>query len=250
MIRVLIVGNVRLYREALAEVLARQSRIAVLGAIAARELTANIAGQLRPDVILLDGTGSDGPSEVRSIVQLWPPARIIALGVPDSPAEVLGFAEAGIVGYLPLGARTDQLLTTMELVSHGEFQVSPRVAALLLRRVGQLASSRAGGGPQGIGAAHRLTPREIEVIRLVDRGFTNKEIALRLGIEVSTAKNHVHNILEKLQVKHRGQAAARVRADLPRWGRRHQAAPVSAARPSPPAIRRSSHLWPQGGGSI
>jgi DNA-binding NarL/FixJ family response regulator len=92
-------------------------------------------------------------------------------------------------------------------VTRGEFLCSPGTAATLLRRVAALAAERhtADNGA-------RLTPREQQVVRLIDEGLSNKEIARRLSIEVRTVKNHVHSILEKLQVRRRGEAAARMRA--------------------------------------
>jgi len=93
----------------------------------------------------------------------------------------------------------------------GEAVCSPRVAGALLRRIAALATD----GRSDRVPAH-LTKREREIMGLIDEGLSNKEIAKRLRIEVATVKNHVHNILEKLQVHRRGEAAARVRAALPR----------------------------------
>ncbi len=82
---------------------------------------------------------------------------------------------------------------------------TPRIAALLLRRVAEAAAPRSSG-------LERLTPRETEIVDLIEQGLSNKQIARRLSIELATVKNHVHNILEKLEVARRGEAVARVRA--------------------------------------
>src|SRR5439155_827652 len=103
-------------------------------------------------------------------------------------------------------ASIDDLVTVIESVARGEAICSPRVAAGLLRRVAALAAGHGGDLPRA-----QLTNREREIVRLIDNGLSNKEIARALGIEVATVKNHVHNILEKLQVHRRGEAAARVR---------------------------------------
>jgi DNA-binding NarL/FixJ family response regulator len=95
------------------------------------------------------------------------------------------------------------LVATLESATRGEALFSPRMAASLLRRVAALAATQPSPSAQV-----RLTPRERDIMRLLDEGLSNKEIAQRLGIEVATVKNHVHNILEKLQVHRRGEAAA------------------------------------------
>src|SRR5881296_1366294 len=103
--------------------------------------------------------------------------------------------------------QADVILVDMAMPeSRGVAICSPRVAACLLRRVAALAAGHGGDLPRA-----QLTNREREIVRLIDNGLSNKEIARALGIEVATVKNHVHNILEKLQVHRRGEAAARVR---------------------------------------
>ena len=140
---------------------------------------------------------------------------MVALGVADADDHVLGCAEAGVAGYVPRDASLDDLVAVIESAFRGEAICSPRIAGSLLRRIATLAAGQNGTMP----LAH-LTGREREIVRLIDRGLSNKEIARDLGIEVATVKNHVHNILEKLQVRRRGEAAARMRGILPRRGQR------------------------------
>jgi two-component system nitrate/nitrite response regulator NarL len=102
------------------------------------------------------------------------------------------------------------LITSLECAAQGDVVCSPRVAGILLRRIGSQAGPR-----RREGAAVRLTVREHEIVQLIETGLTNKEIARRLHIELATVKNHVHNILEKLQVNRRADAVARVRGDRP-----------------------------------
>jgi DNA-binding NarL/FixJ family response regulator len=102
----------------------------------------------------------------------------------------------------------EDLISALDSVSRGELLCPPRIAAGLRRRVAALAAARAPVGPRG-----HLTRREAEVAGLIDAGLSNKQIAQRLCIEVPTVKNHVHNILEKLQVHRRGEAAAMLRHD-------------------------------------
>lgn len=207
MIRVAIVGDTRLYREGLAQVLGRDLRVRVVATAARRDDALQSLSDLCVDVVLLDMAMPNSLGALRSIVERVPQGRVIALGVAEDGNEVLDCAETGAAGYVPREASLEDLVTVIESVARGEAICSPRVAASLLRRVAALASGRGGEGLAG-----QLTNRERDVIRLIDRGRSNKEIARELGIEVATVKNHVHNILEKLQVHRRGEAAARVRS--------------------------------------
>ena len=115
-------------------------------------------------------------------------------------------AEAGVAAFVMGDATAQQLVATMLGCACGEFHCSPRVAAMLVRRVSALA--------QGVvedRCDDDLTPRERTIVGLIDDGLSNKEIARRLGIELSTVKNHVHRILEKLHASRRAQAAAHFR---------------------------------------
>jgi len=205
MIRVAIVADTRLYREGLAHVLGRDSRICVVATAAGCEEALASLPAVQPDVILVDMAMHNSGGVVRVVLMRVPPARVVALGVLEDDDDVLGCAEAGVSGYVPREASIDVLVAVIESVDRGEAICSPRVAARLLRRVAALAA-----GSVGPLRTH-LTGRECEVVRLIDDGLSNKEIARGLGIEVATVKNHVHNILEKLQVHRRGEAAARVR---------------------------------------
>ena len=206
MIRVAIVADTRLYREGLAQVLGRNTCVSVVAIAARRDEALASLPATQPDVILVDTAMPDSCGAVRSILEHVPHARVIALGVFEDDDGVLGCAEAGVSGYVPREASIDDLMTVIESVARGEAICSPRVAAGLLRRVAALAAGNRGG----LLRAH-LTSREREIVRLIDDGLSNKEIARSLGIEVATVKNHVHNILEKLQVHRRGEAAARWR---------------------------------------
>jgi DNA-binding NarL/FixJ family response regulator len=126
--------------------------------------------------------------------------------VEDLDLEVLACAEAGVSAYVPSDASMNDLVAAIENLKRGELHCPPRVAASLFRHVASLANKvrhRSG--------AAALTRREREVLALIDAGLSNKEIAVRLHIETSTVKNHVHNLLEKVQATSRTQAAARLR---------------------------------------
>lgn len=209
MIRVAIVADTRLYREGLAQVLGRDSRISVVATVARHDEALASLPAVQADVVLVDMATPDSCRLVRAMLDRVPHARVIALGVAEDGDDVLGCAEAGVAGYVPREASIEDLVAAVESVARGEAICSPRVAASLLRRVAALAATHEGALP----LAH-LTIREREIIRLIDDGLSNKEIARHLGIEVATVKNHVHNILDKLQVHRRGEAAARMRGAL------------------------------------
>lgn len=209
-IRVLIVNDSPLYREGLAHVLGKFESMSVVGAVAnPDEILAQAAG-FQPDIILVQLTAPQGPAALRAFVEAAPNAKVIALGVPDAEKTIIACAEAGASGYLLQHESLEELVATIEAVARGEVSCSPRITATLFRRIGELAAER-----RAWAAAARLTPRELEIVDLVDRGLSNKEIALCLSIQVRTVKNHVHNILEKLQVRRRGEAAAWVRDRRP-----------------------------------
>jgi DNA-binding NarL/FixJ family response regulator len=130
---------------------------------------------------------------------------VVALAITESEAGVLACAETGVAGYVTRDASMDEVVATLLAVARGELACPPAIAASLFRHVGTLSARR--GEP----APDVLTPREREIVELIEQGLSNKEISRRLSIGLSTVKNHVHNLLEKLHVPRRGAAAARLR---------------------------------------
>jgi DNA-binding NarL/FixJ family response regulator len=145
---------------------------------------------------------------VRVLAAAAPELKVVALGVPEVQREVMALAEAGASGYVALDASIEDLAAVVESVSRGETLCSPVIAATLFRRVAVLARER-----QLEPIAEKLTARELDVLRLIEAGLANKEIATALSIELPTVKNHVHNLLTKLKATRRGQAAAMLRDD-------------------------------------
>lgn len=213
--RVIVVANIRLYREGLAHTLGSQAHIDVLGATDTGAAAVGAVDLVRPDVVVVDTATPDGLSTVRALAGRCPGARIVALGVPEHEPELIACAEAGISGYVNRDGSIDDLIAAIDSVARGEMLCTPRIAAALVRRVATLAGERSTAGTEA-----RLTRREIEIGRLIDEGLSNKEIAQRLCIELPTVKNHVHHLLGKLDVRRRGEAAARLRTRLqgfPGW---------------------------------
>lgn len=205
--RVLVIGGIRLYREGLAQILGRVPHIKVVGTAARCEEALAVLSAAEADAVLVDMAGPDSFTTVHAIAEQWPGASIVALGVSEVDNDIVACAEAGVAGYVPREGSVEDLVAVVDSVARGETLCSPRIAASLLRRIAALASGR-----ELWEGTRLLTGREREIVRLIDRSFSNKEIARELCIEVATVKNHVHNILEKLQVHRRGEAAARWRS--------------------------------------
>jgi two-component system, NarL family, nitrate/nitrite response regulator NarL len=205
--RVLIVAEIRLYREGLAEMLHAEPEIEVVATAAGADEAVRALREQQPDIVLLDVAIPENAWLVRGLVAAVPGTRVVALAVPEAEQDVLMWAEAGVAGYVTREASVEDVVAAVQAVARGEVLCSPRMVATLFQRIATLALERS---PQSIES--RLTSRELEILDLIDQGLSNKEIARRLTIEVSTVKNHVHNILDKLNVSRRAEAAARVRA--------------------------------------
>ena len=124
------------------------------------------------------------------------------LAVRDVPGQIIACAESGAAGYLPRDASLDDLTKAIQSAAEGKLCCAPEIAQMLFCHVGRLASNGT-AGQHGV-----LTAREVQILDLIERGQSNKVIAQKLGIELSTVKNHVHNLLAKLGVRRRGEAAA------------------------------------------
>jgi DNA-binding NarL/FixJ family response regulator len=208
-LRVAIATEVCLYREGLAISLERRDETEVVGTAAALEEAVDLVRRERPDVLLLDMATVDAPRVVHDAREAHPQVRVVALAIVETEEVVLRCAEAGVAGYVSRNASLDDLVETLGSVARGELVCSRTIAGSLFRRVGALS------GPREDPALARLTPREREIAALIGQGLSNKEISRRLRIGLSTVKNHVHNLLEKLQVPGRSAAAARLRGVEP-----------------------------------
>jgi len=204
MIRVVIACDIRLYREGLSFQLARQEQFGVVGTASTREETHRLARELAPDVLLLDMAMPGSLEIVHEVHDIAPGTRVLALTIPEADGAVIACAEAGVAGFVTREASLSDLIEAISSAARGEACMSPRAAAALLRRVGALAADR----PASSAPRAELTAREREIVELIALGLSNKAIAARLHVETATVKNHVHNILEKLQVRRRGEIAA------------------------------------------
>ena len=211
MIRILVAGDVRLYREGLAHELARRPQMEIVGCASGRAEVLSLLAALAVDVLLLDMAMPESIATLRDIGRAASAVRVVALAVPEVEPAVMACAEAGIAGYVARDGSLEQLVDAVHHAARGESLLPPRFAATLLRRVSALAGHEA---PRK--APPLLTDRELEIASLVAMGLSNKQIAARLCIEVPTVKNHVHSILEKLHADRRGEISLRLRqADRP-----------------------------------
>lgn len=193
---VTIVG-VRLYRDGLERAMAGAEAVRLVGSAPDVDAAQPVIRREAPDVVLLDVAAGD--VAVREVRATAPGAAVVALAIAEDEHDVIPLAEAGVAGYVSRDASVTDLIDAIVRVAHGDTVCSPRVAGLLVQRVSRLAGAE-------LGHEERLTARELEVADLLE--LPNKEIARRLSIQVTTVKNHVHNILEKLGVSRRADAAA------------------------------------------
>jgi DNA-binding NarL/FixJ family response regulator len=205
MLRVLVVSSIRLFWEAFATLLGRENGITVVGTASPPQASV-VADELRPDVVLFDATRQGDLDYVKALADHQPAPKVVAFGVADTDAEIVRLAAAGVSGYVCNDAAADDVAAVLSSTMRGELLCSPRAAATLCHQVALL--SRNGLAEASPSA---LSRRELQIAGLIDRGLSNKEIARRLGIQAATVKNHVHNILDKLNVRRRGEAAACLR---------------------------------------
>jgi DNA-binding NarL/FixJ family response regulator len=181
--------------------LTRQSELNVVGAGCSGDAFSQIPVS-RPEVLLLDLAARDSLTIPRRAQQILPTLRVVAFAVAEVEENVLACAEAGISGYVAQDGSVEDLVTAVLHALSGELVCSPRIAALLFRRMATLSNGRAAAS-----ADAPLTPREREIAALIACNLRNKEIARRLRLGPTTVKNHVHNILQKLNIHRRGDIA-------------------------------------------
>jgi DNA-binding NarL/FixJ family response regulator len=200
---ILIVDDCMLYRENLAALLAANDAFASHVAWDMESLQAALDGCF-PDIILLSMSTKDSVAMLRAATANRPDAKVIAVGVAEiDESTIVACAEAGVTGYLLRNESFDDLLLLIDKVADGASVCSPRVATILLRRLSKLASDRKSATGELV-----LTAREMQILRMLEMGLSNREIANQLCIALHTVKNHVHSVLGKLGVGTRAQAVA------------------------------------------
>ncbi len=205
MVRVLIVDDHDLFRTGLATVLGAQQGIDVVAQASGGVSGVRLAHELKPNVVLMDLRMPDlgGVEATRAIVEREPETRVVALTVASERSDVEATMTAGACGFLVKDAPLDEIISAVRAAAQGAAWLSARAAETVLGRLRGLSSEADDEGPP----REELTPRELDVLRLVARGLENMEIAERLDISPRTAKNHVSSILRKLGLPNRIQAA-------------------------------------------
>ena len=206
-IRVLIVDDHALFRRGLEIVLVSELDIEVVGEAGDGAEAVRKASESLPDVVLLDVKmpRSSGLEACRAIKEVAPSAKIIILTMSDEEEDLFEAIRAGASGYLLKDIPLDEVAEAVRAVHGGQSLISPSMAGKLLAEFATLARRDQEEPPQEV-PAPKLTDREMQVLKLVARGMNNRDIAKELFISDNTVKNHVRNILEKLQIHSRMEA--------------------------------------------
>jgi two-component system nitrate/nitrite response regulator NarL len=208
-IRILAVDDTALFRTSVAELLESQDDMTVVGEAENGLEAVEQASALQPDLVVMDieMPVMDGVEATRLIREQLPGVKVVMLTVSEADEHLFEAIRFGAQGYLLKDLRPPELFELIRAVMRDEAALSPAIAGRLLgqiRDAGMEARVAATEEPE----TPSLTRRELEVLRLVAEGLSNKEIASKLFITEGTVKNHVHNALEKLQLENRAQAAA------------------------------------------
>jgi DNA-binding NarL/FixJ family response regulator len=200
-IRILVADDHPVVRDGLAAMLGTQGDFEIVGAAASGVEAVERAAVFKPDIVLMDlemAGRDDGVAAIGRLAEEAPESRVLVFTAFDRDEQIVGAIKAGARGYLLKGAPRDEVFRAIRAVHAGGSLIEPVVASKLLRRVRENGDA--------------VTPREVEVLRLVARGLPNKAIARELGVTERTVKFHVGSLLGKLDASTRTLAVARARA--------------------------------------
>jgi DNA-binding NarL/FixJ family response regulator len=209
MIRVLLVNEFQLIGNVIAEVLEDEPDIEVIGCVTTPQSALTKVANDDVDMVMVSTRlPNDGALRLTgAMTEVDSSLKVLALGVSENKERVLQFVEAGASGYVRKDDSVDDLIRAIRAAHKDKAEVSPKVAAALMSRVSELTDllTMIGSGmPEDY---NELTARELEILELISKGYSNQKIADHLFIEVGTVKNHVHSILNKLDVRTREDAA-------------------------------------------
>ena len=206
-IRTMIVDDHALFRRGLEMVLQGEADIELVGQASDGTEAVEKAAESLPDIVLMDirMPRSNGIEACRAMKEAAPSAKIVILTISDEEEDLFEAIRAGASGYLLKDIPLDEVADTVRAVHGGQSLINPSMAAKLLTEFAALARRDDEERAQEV-PAPRLTEREMQVLKLVARGMNNRDIAKELFISENTVKNHVRNILEKLQIHSRMEA--------------------------------------------
>jgi len=209
LINLLLVNETLLMGNVIAAALEGEPDINIVGCVISIDEALDIVREREVDVALVSTRLPDlGALKLtNAITELKPSTKVLALGLTEEKQHVLRYVEAGATGYVLKDDSLEDLIETVRAAQDGKVFVSPQIAAAIMERLSGLARLFS-NVENNITNATDLTARELEVLKLISEGQTNQQIAESLVIEVGTVKNHVHNILDKLNVSSRREAAA------------------------------------------
>jgi DNA-binding NarL/FixJ family response regulator len=207
-VRVLVVDDQRLMRDGIASLLEIQDGVEVVGTAANGQEALDLARTLRPDVVLMDVRMPvmDGVSAAAQVRRLLPGCQVLMLTTFDDNEYVVSALRAGAAGYLLKDIPAHDLARAVQSAHKGIYQLDPAVAAQVVASLGIEVIDTPPQEPE-LARPAGLTAREVEVLRLIAHGASNREIAGRLVITEGTVKNHISNILGRLGLRDRTQAA-------------------------------------------
>lgn len=209
-IRLLIVDDQRLMREGLRTLLELERGFEVVAEAEDGQTALQAYAGFQPDVVLMDirMPGMDGVEATRRLRSRWPEARIVILTTFNDDDYVFEGLRAGALGYLLKDLSGQELAQAVRTVAQGGALIDPSVARRVLQEFARLAPP---ARPPGAGLAEPLTERELEILRLLAEGMSNREIGLKLHLTEGTVKNYITGVLQKIGVRDRTQAALRGR---------------------------------------
>lgn len=205
-VMVFLICRVRLYHDAILAQLNRQPGVVAVGAIGPETNLLCEIEAVGPDVVLLDAGAPEALALAARLARAPLRARLLGFGVDEDPSQVMACAEAGFWAYVPSSASIAELARAARRVAAGEPVCPGAMADRLFHHIRNRALDRS-AAPDDLG----LTMRQLEILHLIKKGLSNKQIANRLSLGTSTVKNHVHGLLGRLHVARRDEAAARVR---------------------------------------
>jgi len=209
MIDLAIVSDIRLYREGLGRLLSESGTINVIGVVTSHNELLGLLNKTHLNLVLLDMRMVDSRDVVTSITSLYNKTKIIVIAVPENAENYLLCAESGISGYLTKESSVEELISAIETVGKGDLYCPGSITKNILDSIKHKHDTQAVKEQQHCYSSllNILTQREAQVVKLIAKGLSNKQIASKLTIEISTVKNHVHNILVKMGVESRTKAA-------------------------------------------